>query len=45
MEPLTSKDYGRLAETLVNKPRWTQADRDVVVIALRQAEKRLLGAG
>lgn len=39
---MTAKDFGRLADTLVNKPAWTQADRDAVVLALREAEKRML---
>jgi hypothetical protein len=42
---MTSKDFGRLAEILVNKPKWTLADRDAVILALREAEKRLLRAG
>lgn len=42
---MTAKDFGRLAEIMVKKPKWTLADRDAVVVALREAEKRLLGAG
>jgi hypothetical protein len=41
VEHMTAQNFGRLAETLVNKPKWTLADRDAVIIALREAEKRL----
>jgi hypothetical protein len=39
---MTPKEFGRLAEILVTKKTWTLADRDAVVLALRDAEKQLL---
>ena len=42
---MTAQEFGRLAETLVNKAKWTLADRDAVILALREAEKHLLSAG
>ena len=39
---MTAHDFGRYADRLVRTSKWTQADRDEVVVALRQAEKLLL---
>jgi hypothetical protein len=39
---MTTRDFGRLAETLIGKLRWSQDERDAAIIALREAEKRLM---
>jgi len=39
---MTAQDFGRYADRLVSNSKWTKADRDEIVIALRQAEKQLL---